>query len=104
VKSSIKAKIAAALARADGIAPPPSQAAASVIEIGKYWKVEEIARQHCMSYGRVYRALQGKPGCIKLGGRIVISDKLYQDWMSELIHKLGRPGGPPCCPEIRSRE
>jgi hypothetical protein len=46
------------------------------------WKVEEIAERENLGYMTVYRALNGRPGWLRYGRTIRVTDTLYRAWLT----------------------
>ena len=102
MKECIRAKIAEALKRCGAASTTSSQNSGAVAQSStvKYntgvlvddaianpsaWTIKEIAERHRISYWTVYRQLKGKPGFLRFGGTIRVSESLYRSWLASSI-------------------
>ena len=96
MKTHIREKINAALA-ARSMAPVEAQRLPSapdrraivegVLASEKFWDVHEIASRLHLDYTSVYRALKGRPGWLRFGRAIRITDELYQQFIREAVNR-----------------
>ena len=94
MKANIRQKIQVALAskitllKTEYTVPETPEMGLVVDEVlaeEKFWEVGDIAARHGLNYSTVWRHLKGKPGWIRHGRVIRITDALYKAYIRQSV-------------------